>query len=147
MADSSDEIFDSEWIMRRVPANLDSHLYDPVEGLMPDAFKPHRTRDADGLSVSRVRSDTHSEFLTPEIVAQAGQSKTGYYFAIVSVRALREAGMKIVADPTSEDPGHALITSLRSNNRKSVEADRWMQILARQLTTRVEGPFLKTVET
>ena len=146
MSDAPDEILDDEWIMRRIPANPDLLFYEPKSGLRSDAFKPHRTRDEDGLSVSRMRSDSHPGFLTPEIAAESGQSKAGYYFAIVLVQALREEGLEVVAAPTPEDPGHALIVSLRSNNRKTPEVAQWMQILAERLTIRVEGPFIKETQ-
>ncbi len=82
------------------------------------------------------------------MAAQIGQSKAGYYLAIVSAKALREAGMEVVAAPIiPEDPGHALIVSLRSSNRNSNEVAEWTQILAERLTTKVEGPFLKSVDT
>ena len=146
MADSSDEILDSELVMRRVPAKVP--WYDPVRGLMSDAFRPDKTRDEDGLSVSRMRSEANSDFLTPEMSAKSGQSKDGYYFAIVSVQSLREVGMEIVAKPRDpEDPGHALIVSLRSVNRKSDEVAEWTQLLAERLTIRVEGPYRKNLDT
>jgi hypothetical protein len=145
MADSSDEILDSEFVMRRVPVN--ASWYDPFMGLIAEAFKPHKTDDKDGLSVSRMRSEKSPEFLTPAMLAQAGRSPAGYYFAIVSVRALRETGMEIVADPKPEDRGHCLIVCLRTDNRKSVEVAQWMQMLAERLTIRVEGPFLKSLDT
>lgn len=72
MADSSDEILDSELVMRRVPVN--ASWYDPSRGLMAEAFKPHKTDDKDGLSISRVRSETNPEFLTPAMLAKAGHA-------------------------------------------------------------------------
>ena len=145
MADSSDEILDSELIMRRVPVK--ASWYDPSRGLMAEAFKPHKTDDKDGLSISRMRSELHPEFLTPKSVAQTGRSTAGYFVASVSVRELRIAGMQIVADATQDDPGHALITSLRTSNRNSDEVAEWTQMLAERLTIRVEGPFLKNLDT
>lgn len=139
MIDSPDEIIDSELVMRRLPAK--PPWYDPLRGPVAEAFKPHRSSDSDGLSVSRMESEEHPEFLTPLKLAESGPSKDGYYVAILPVKGLREAGMKLEVDRVPGNPGHALIVNMRSDNRKSDEVAQWTQMMAERLTTRIEGPF------
>ena len=144
MFDSPDEILDSEFVMRRLPAKMP--WYDPLRGLMAEAFNPHKTSDEDGLSVSRMLTREHPEFLSPEALAETGLSRYGYFVAILSVKKLREAGLMIVRDPQPENPGHALIVNLRSDNRNSDEVAEWTQMLAERLTTEVQGPFVRSSE-
>ena len=49
--------------------------------------------------------------------------------------------MDIVARPLEGSPGHAEISGLRYENRKSKQAIEWRFRLAHQLCLRVEGPF------
>lgn len=144
MSDLSDEILDSEFVMRRFPAKLP--WYDSQRGLMAEAFKPHRTSDGDGLSISRIASLEHPEFLTPMLLAESGLSKDGYFVAILSVKDLRQAGLQLERDPMPDNPGHALIVNMKSDNRESPKVAQWTQLMAVRFTKRVEGPFNSRTE-
>ena len=135
-------IDDDEFLLRRIPVK--QKWFDPAVSLQPaaEAFGPHREHDANGLSLSRLQSHAHPEFLTIEQVAQRGPSKDGYYVAVLRVRDLRAHGIQISPDPIDGDPGHVLLPDLNSIDRKTDNVTSWKQILANRLTLRVDGPFV-----
>lgn len=135
MADSGkhvEPIGDDELLYRRVPVS--TGWYDPAtQELSPRAFHPHAKQDTTGISLSRSRYQT---------VQQAAQGRPGkrYYVAVLQVKDLRKHGIAIEPRPTAENPGHVELPALRSENRRSNEAQELERLLS-ELTVRVEGPF------
>jgi hypothetical protein len=129
--DSTDPIDDEELLYRRVPAS--TGWYSPEAGLSPQAFAPHKTLDATGLSVYR------GKYKSVEDVAR-GRPGRSYYVAVLRAGDLRAKGIEVVPRPAPGDPGHAELCQLHSRNRKTAETLERQRILA-AVCLRVEGPF------
>ncbi|HEV3136351.1 MAG TPA: hypothetical protein VGZ26_00580 [Pirellulales bacterium] len=126
-----DRIDDSEDIFRRIPKSM--RWFNPdTKTVSPEAFNP-RDEDVTGLSVYRAKYRTIEE-------AGQGQSRHGYYVAILNAGRLRAAGIEIRTDDL-DDPGHAILSGLRADNRDSDEVLEWKEKLATQLVVNVQGPF------
>lgn len=142
MTDEGDQIDDDEFLHRRI--SVKSKWYDKSKSPKPvlEAFKPHRTDDPDGLSLSRAKSPEHPSFLDAEEFARGGRSSDGYLIARLRVGDLRAHGITIVASPIADtDPGHVHLPQLKSANRDSNEVKSLSKLLADELTIEVLGPF------
>jgi hypothetical protein len=135
MADfaSIEPIDDAEILYRRVPVSTGWYQPDRQPPLEPEAFRSTRF-DRTGISVSRKKYTSLEQ-------AAHGQPGKVYYVAVFRAGDLRAAGMEINASPVEGNPGHAEISSLRYDNRKSRLAIQWRFLLAHRLCLRVEGPF------
>ncbi|HTU18970.1 MAG TPA: hypothetical protein VMG10_12995 [Gemmataceae bacterium] len=137
MGDESEPITDDEWLYRRVPAS--TGWYSHETGLKPEAFAPHKTEDATGLSISRAKFKTIAE-------AAKGRPGKSYYVAILSAGDLQKQGIVVASRPLlPNDPGHAELPDLNSSNRKTAETLERQRILV-SLCLRVEGPFATAEE-
>ena len=132
MEDGSEPIADGEFLYRRIPVS--QGWYDQVHGLKPEAFAPHRERDATGISIYRAK-------YKPIEVAARGQPGKSYYVAVFHAGDLRGNGISVIPRPLPNDPGHAELPDLNSNNRKSDPTLERARLLAEALCVRVEGPF------
>lgn len=136
--DGTEPIADDELLYRRIPAS--QGWYDPTQQnpLSSEAFRPNKERDAAGISLWRSTYTSTSE-------AAAGQPGKTYYVAVLRMGDLRARGVEVVPDVDPNDParspGHAVIPTLNSANRRSVEATQLKKLLAEVLTLRVDGPF------
>jgi hypothetical protein len=74
--------------------------------------------------------------------AAIGRAGKAYFVAILQAGDLRAAGMEVTPRPLPDDPGHAEITSLTYDNRKSKQAIEWRTLLAEQLCLEIQGPFV-----
>lgn len=131
MGDGTEPIADEELLYRRIPES--TGWYSPAKGLSPEAFAPHKTRDATGLSVSRANYKSLRE-------AAKGRPGKSYYVAVLRAGDLRRHGIEIVPRPLPGDEGHAELPNLNAGNRKAVETLQSQRILT-ELCLRVEGPF------
>ncbi len=127
----SEPIDDDEILYRRVPAK--PPFWDPTATppLSPEAFKP-RVDDTSGLSLGRAR------YVTPEGEAGKGQGP-GYHIAVVRAGDLRRLGLTVVPRPLEDDPGHAEITEIRYDTRRTTEEERLR--ICSELKPEVLGPF------
>lgn len=131
--ESVEPIDDGEILYRRIPLSTGWYQPDKRPPLEPEAFRPTRF-DTTGLSLSR------EKYTTVEKAAR-GQAGKSYYIAAFRAGDLRAAGMQLDARPIEGNMGHAEISNLRFENRKSKQAIEWRFQLANQLCLRVEGPF------
>lgn len=140
----------NELLMRRVPGGKD--FFNPTRpavsplGVTALAFRP-TTEDSKGISLSRMQSAEHPEFLTLEAFATnayAGKSPDKYgYVAVLSAAELLDSNglaLELIPDPTNGDPGHTLLPFLHTDLDKQVRNDL-MFALAREHCLRVVGPF------
>jgi hypothetical protein len=129
----SEPLLDDELLYRRIPAS--TSWYDPkrTPPLQPEAFRPNRN-DQTGISLARAKYKTTQQ-------AALGRAGKQYYVAVLRAGDIRAAGMEVAAQPLPDDPGHAQITSLTYDGRKSKQAIQWRTLLAEQLCLRVEGTF------
>lgn len=138
------DIGDNEPLYRRIP--IANNWYDEkTETLDAEAFLPSR-RDVDGLSISRGKSDAHTEFLSPEQFARIGQCRHGYYVAEVSAGSLKEFGILIKTAPTDDDPGHCILPQFKYTKPRSKQINDWAEILAVEKTSAVHGPFIPSAD-
>jgi hypothetical protein len=131
--DTIGPIDDDEILYRRIPLSTGWFQPDKEPSLEPEAFRPTRL-DSSGISVSRQKYTSLEQ-------AARGQPGKVYYVAVLRAGELRSAGMELTANPVEGNPGHAEISSLRYENRKSRQAMEWRFLLAHRLCLRVEGPF------
>ncbi len=141
-AEPSTHVDDGELILRRIPIN--PGWYNPASGEISHlAFRPRRD-DVTGLSVTRAKSDSHPEFLTPAQDAALGTNASGYYVAVLRVGDLRSHDINVVAKSEQRNSGHAELALLAYDARRSLIAIDATSLLAEKLTIRVEGPFAPT---
>lgn len=135
-----DAIADDELLYRRVPAS--TGWFDPATRLVkPEAFDPHKTNDATGLSVWRAKYKS---------IEQAGLGRAGkqYYVAVLKAGDVRQAGLSVVPQPNipdGYDASHAELPDLNSGNRKSDLVQQQKRILTK-LCIEVAGPFNASTE-
>jgi hypothetical protein len=131
-------IRDGELLYRRVPKSTNwFHPGDPPE-IDDEAFRPHRTQDATGLSMQRARTQEHPEFMSAEEAAK-GRSAAGYVLAVLNVGELRALGIEVEPRPIEGQPGHVEFPQLTSANRESEQTTELMRKLA-ACVLRVECP-------
>lgn len=132
MSAEHDEVDDGEWLLRRIPEDQGPTTGDARPSHL--AFRPHRTRDADGLSLYR------ESMVTPSELAGWGRTGKNYFVARVRVSAIRELGMRLVTAPDHAGrPGHIVIPQLNSATRSGDAETAW-QIQLTEMCS-VEGPF------
>ncbi len=137
---NEDPIGHNELLLRRIPVAsewVDLTRIPPLQSL---AYRPHKKRDISGLSLSRMGSADHPEFLSIEDFAE-GPSSPGYYVAFLRVGDLRAEGIEIRLKPLKDNPGHVELPQLTAENRKT---DKGLELQKKltNLTIRVEGPFV-----
>ena len=132
MCDGTEPIDGSEDLYRRVPES--TGWYTPADGLKDEAFGPHKTNDATGLSLSR------SKYKSAEQAAKGKEGKK-YYVAVLPAGALLEAGIRIEPRPLSDDPSHCELPDLNSAIRKSDQALNLQAKLVELCDNNVLGPF------
>lgn len=137
MESGSEPVDDDELLYRRIPESLG--WYDRATGILSaEAFGPHKTRDATGLSLARAKYKSIEE-------AALGQPGKSYFVAVLRAGDLRQQGIEIVPRPDvgagQWDPAHAELPDLNSEVRKADHTLEQQRILAEQLVLRVEGPF------
>jgi hypothetical protein len=132
--DGTEPIADDELLYRRIPVS--KGWYDNA-GVSPEAFDP-RKEELTGISVYREKYKSLEE-------AATGKSKKGYYVAVLRAIDLRSHGIQAVPRPHPDDPGHAELPDLRSDNRDSPDAQE-RKLRLSQLCVRVEGPFVTSEE-
>ena len=130
--DGTEPIGDDEILYRRIPASPD--WYDPGKdpSISPQAFKPNKN-DETGISIYRSKYKSAEE-------AAKGRGKT-YFVAVLRAGDLRKRGIEVLASPEEDDPGHAHIPCLNYAQRREKKAMESREILAYELTLKVEGPF------
>jgi hypothetical protein len=128
--DGTEAIADDELLYRRVP-----HSTGWYDGTRLDrmAFNP-RPDDTTGISLFRAKYKSVEE-------AARGREGKQYFVAVLRAGDLRQNGIDIRPAPLEDDPGHAEITTLTYQNRKTATARQQMAMLAGRLCLRVEGPF------
>jgi hypothetical protein len=135
--DGREPIAPDELIYRRVPAATGWYDAD-ADDLSPQAFAPHRERDATGLSIVRAKYKSAEQ-------AALGQPGKSYFVVVLEARTLLAAGLRIEPSPelpTGYDAAHAELPDLNANNRKDDRTLQWQQFLTdRAQRLRVEGPF------
>lgn len=130
----SEPIEDDEILYRRVPANPKVNWYNPeTKKLSSNAFNP-REDDAHGISLSRAK-------YTKIEHAARGQPGKSYYVTKFRAGDLRKNGMVLDPDPLPDEWGHAKISNLNYENRKSDAATAFKVNLATRLCVGVGGPF------
>lgn len=136
---ASGDIGGDELLYRKIPVS--QGWYDrQTRYVSPYSFNP-RPDDIDGISLERSRSETHPEFRTAEQAA-VGNSKRGYFIAVLKVSDILAAGMSVVAKPIEGVLGHVQIPELTHENRKSVASEEFKVTLAHKLVTEVLGPLV-----
>ena len=130
--DDCQPVDDDELLYRRIPA----HWYDPQsKKVSPEAFAPHKTNDPTGLSVWR------GSFVQLAQIAAGPRSDRQYYVAVLRAGDVRRLGLQVEARPLpGGPPGHAEITSLTSQNRKTNECLEATKALS-EIVIKVHGPF------
>jgi hypothetical protein len=142
-----------ELLMRRVPAGPTFFQFNrPTESPMGptwQAFKPTH-EDTTGISMSRMKSDIHPNFLDiDEFAARACRGKLPekhFYVAIISAAQLMKAPLSLelkpdpIDDVDASDPGHILIPRLNTGLAKG-DRNSLTLTLAREHCLRVVGPF------
>lgn len=129
--DGTEPVADDELLYRRV--SVPSGWYSPETGLKANAFAPHKTEDATGLSVDRAKYKTIEQ-------AAKGRAGKSNYVAVLRAGDLRQRGIEVVPRPQPGDPGHAELPDLNSDNRKT-DRTRELQRVLVELCRSVEGPF------
>ncbi len=130
--DGNEPIADNELLYRRIPASTGWYS----EGVLsPMAFRPHRERDIDGLSLWCARRYTSIE------ETARGQPAKEYYVAVLRAGNLKAHGIEVTATRERGEPGHASLPALNSENRREPASLDLQGLLAGRLTLRVEGPF------
>ncbi len=137
MDSGSEPVEDDELLYRRVPASMG--WYDPATGVLhSEAFGPHKTRDATGLSVTRAKYKSIEE-------AALGQPGKSYFVAVLRAGDLRQRGIDVLPRPIlssgHRDAAHAELPDLNSALRKADQTLERQRMLANELSLRVEGPF------
>ena len=136
MGNGTEPIADEELLYRRVPES--TGWFSPATGLSPQAFAPHKTSDATGLSVVRAKFKSVEE-------AAKGRPGKSYYVAVLRAGDLRRHGIEIVPRPLPGDEGHAELPDLNAGRRKAVETLERQRIIP-ELCLKVEGPFTTAEE-
>ena len=126
--EQNDPIQPDEIILRRVPEDQMGSGNPRLP--LPDGFDPHRTNDADGLSVYR------EKYHTP---AQAAGFRTRgskpTWIARLRAKSITDLGLTLKPDPREPEdglparPGHALIVEMNTPARKSDAVEQWKQQL------------------
>jgi hypothetical protein len=129
--DGTEPVADDELLYRRI--SVSSGWYLPDSGLSAQAFAPHKTEDATGLSVHRSKYKTLEQ-------AATGRPGKSYYVAVLRAGDLRQRGIEVMPRPLPDDPGHAELPALNSDSRKS-DRTRELQRVLVELSRSVEGPF------
>ncbi len=100
-----DSIADDEVLYRRVPL---AHF--PTGRIAAEHFKPHKTRDQDGLSLTRAKWESAEQLLSRT-------DKPGSGVFAVTARELRAIDLTIVPSPRPDEPGHCHIPEFCSSRR------------------------------
>ncbi|MEZ6086447.1 MAG: hypothetical protein R3C05_00110 [Pirellulaceae bacterium] len=134
-----DPIADDEELFRRVSASAVPQQYDPVTDILSDqAFAPHKTMDASGISVYRKKFKSLEQ-------AAVGRPGKSYFVAVLRAGDLRRHGISVVPRPNLPDgqfdAAHAELPDLNSATRKHDATIERQRLLANELCLRVEGPF------
>jgi hypothetical protein len=129
----SEPVLDEELLYRRIPVSTGWYDANRTPPLEPEVFRPNRN-DKTGISLARAKY---------KAIQQAASGRPGkqYHVAVLRAGDIRSHGMEIAARPLPDDPGHAEITSLTYDNRKSKQAIEWRTLLAERLCLQIEGPF------
>jgi hypothetical protein len=131
--DGTEPIEDDEELYRRIPASTNWYDPDKQPCLSPHAFRPNKN-DGTGISIHRAK------YKSAEEAARGRRGKT-YFVAVLRAGDLREHGIEVLARPQEGDPGHAEIPCLNYTQRREKKALESKDLLAYELTIRVEGPF------
>ena len=123
-------IDDDELLYRKIPVSM--KWYDEY-GVEPVAFRP-RKDETTGISLDR------EKYRSPQEAAQ-GRSPDGYWVAVLRVGDLRNEEIEVVPNPIEGNPGHVLLPGINYIDKKKGHVLSWMELLAKKLTLRVEGPF------
>lgn len=114
---------EEEWLLRRIPEEWGPNAADPRPS--PLAFRPHRERDADGLSLYR------ESVVQPEDLAGWGRAGKVYFVARVRLSVLRAWGMSVLDKPDGAGrPGHVVVPEMTAANRKEARQVDWQRQLA-----------------
>jgi hypothetical protein len=108
-------VSDDEWLLRRVW--IDRFRKDKVPLISPDAFAPRTSgRDIDGEGISLYRQSylPSPDAVLATIPLDDKRMMTG--IVRISVSALRELGLSVVAVPDERIPGHVVIPELNAND-------------------------------
>lgn len=133
MDNGTEPIADDELLYRRVPES--PGWYDPATHVVNhQAFGPHKTNDASGLSVARAKYKSMED-------AARGRPGKSYFVAVLRVGDLRQNDIKVVPRPKPNDPGHSELPDMNSDNRKADATLERQRLLSKKLCLRVEGPF------
>lgn len=129
---SADSIADHELLFRRIPEA--TRWYDPDTGFIdPAALTPNKN-DVTGLSVGR------AAFHGAAHEAAKGRAGKRYFVAVLPVAVAKAVGAVIVPRPLADSPGHAEISNLTYQTRKTDDARKLIEAL-RRTVVQVEGPY------
>lgn len=147
MGTESDEVGEDEILVRRVPSKDDYFdarlLAEAPLGPTHLAFRPS-ARDVDGLSLSRLKCDAHPDFhVLEQYIPATSKDDKPRYLALMRASVLLNAGLVLKPDRQPDDPGHVLVTSLRSDNRRTDAVTAFALTMAREWCFRVVGPFTR----
>lgn len=130
--EAPDSIADDELLFRRIPEA--THWYRPDTGFIdPAALTPNKS-DVTGLSLGR------AAFHSLDQEAAKGRAGKRYYVAVLSAAVAKAAGAVIVSRPLTDAPGHAEISNLTFQARRTPPSRKLVEAL-RTAVMRVEGPF------
>jgi len=127
----NEPVAEAEILYRRIPV---SKGWYSSGGLSSQAFQP-RDDETTGISFSRAKYKTVEE-------AAKGKGKQRYYVAEFVAGELTANGIDVVPRPTLDDPGHAELPGLTSENRDTPEELNRRQVL-KGLVRAVRGPFIE----
>ena len=133
MGDGTEPIADDELLFRRIPPK--TNWYNPAKSPKPDhrAFGPQEN-DETGLSLDRQKYND-----TPQEAARKGRGAQ-YYIAVLRAGDIRARGLRVEPRPRPADPGHAEISDLTYECKKTTESLNAQQTLAAELCLEVLGP-------
>ena len=132
MNDGTEPIAPNELLYRRISFAL----YDPERdsAASPRAFRPNE-KDTTGLSLYRAK------YHTPEEIAPA-IAKHPYWVGILRAKDILRDGMSLVPRPMPPQfIGHAEITDLTYECRRTRHAESLQMILVEKLCKEILGPF------
>jgi hypothetical protein len=121
-----------EELFRRIPDSTGWYRPGEIPPLEPEAFRANEN-DTSGVSIWRAKYTTLKD-------ASAGRPGKVYWVAVLRARDVIHLGIEVEPRPVSGGPGHAELSSLTYEDRKSRQAIEWRIALV-NIVLRIEGPF------
>jgi hypothetical protein len=118
-----------EYLLRAIP-NDPSYFKESMGkwAVDPYAFKPHRNRDADGMSFFRL------DFATPKEVSDACGHPSGGRVVRLAVQSLNDLGLDVTPDPNPSGlAGHVIVTGMKFLDKPPTALRRQIEDLSQKL--------------